>query len=180
MNFDEILRMIWSLDKKHCPIIIGSFVYKHLIGGDNVHDVDLITTNYIGAYNHFKSSYSNVFCKANWKDAISLGLDGSNITIDIIDVDLLVKVLKQDGLTPINSLVYTTDGVMHVSEIETFRKEIPFSIQDPKKEREWMINNIKGKKYCVWPNMRYKDKEYFRNWSVISSEECHKHYIHTI
>lgn len=178
-SIDCIIKIIWSLDnKKHNPIIIGSYIYKYIINGEGVNDIDLVTKNYMATYYDITKLYSNIYCKFSWSNAISLGLTGSNMSIDIIDMNTIIRLINQDGPTPINSLVYTTDGIRHISEIDEFQERILLPTKDPKKEREWMINNIKQKKYCVWPGMRDKDKEYFKNWSIIDFKECKEHFIH--
>jgi hypothetical protein len=48
---------------------------------------------------------------------------------------------------------------------------------NPVAEREWMIKNLKEKKYCKWTDMRPKDVEYFKNWTVLDFQECAVHGI---
>lgn len=51
-------------------------------------------------------------------------------------MNTIIRLINQDGPTPINSLVYTIDGVKHIYEIDEFQERILLPIKDPKKERE--------------------------------------------
>ncbi len=161
------------------PVITGSYIYKHLLRGEEIEDVDLV----VESLEKFKDIYGSVYEKLLLTypfKGLRYHLKRKDIKyLDIISVDTYLELLEKNGLTPINSLILTKDGIEHVYNPKELRERFKISENfDPINERDWMVDNFERGRYCKWSTMRKKDIEYFSSFDIIDEEECECHYIY--
>lgn len=173
------------VDGKQYPYITGSYVYKHSVRGETVFDVDVLCQSVSSlsdllkkleplAYRQLDGSPGDEYRYIDYRKVL---FKGSDLHIDLFGIDEFVSKINSWGLSPVNSLVLTKEGVRHVFEIPELNVGLNMKAVNPVAEREWMIKNLKEKKYCKWGDMRPKDVEYFKNWSVLDFQECTAHGI---
>ena len=103
---------------------------------------------------------------------------GSDLHVDILQIGEFVRKINETGLSPVNSLVLTKNGIRHLTEVPEISGKLNMKSKEPEKEREWAIQNLKNGRYCKWTSMRDKDVEYFKGWTVIDFQECASHGIY--
>lgn len=103
----------------------------------------------------------------------------SKENIDVKDFTEYTEMINKNGLTVTNSILLSESGFKHLSEIPEIAKDINLKFENPIAEREWALNNIKNKKFCIWSSMRRGDLHHFKNWKIIDPVECAKHGIFT-
>jgi len=173
------------VDGKQFPPITGSYVYKHSVRGEDVKDVDVLCpcvsslSNLLQkldpfAYRQYDRSGYDEYSYIDYSKVL---FRGSDLHIDLFGIDEFVAKINSTGLSPVNSLVLTKDGVKHILEVPQLSAGLNMKSDGPLAEREWMIKNLKEKKYCKWGDMRPKDVEYFKNWTVLDFQECVNHGI---
>ena len=170
------------------PMISGSYIYKHLLRGEKVDDVDAICSSPVKLSEKVvkmdKLAYNPVgydawaWTEDRFTDYMLINFSGSDLHVDILQTQEFVDVVNRTGLSPVNSLVLTEWGVRHIAEIPEIADKLNVKAADPEKERRWMIENMKAGRYCRWGDMREKDVMYFKNWSVIDFQECASHGIY--
>lgn len=86
-----------------------------------------------------------------------------NLKIDIISVNDFKKSVRQNGLSFINSLILSNHGIEDVEGND--------------ERKEFVISNLKKKRYCKFNNMRNKDILYFNDneWKEIDTATCEKY-----
>ncbi|AYV77014.1 MAG: hypothetical protein Barrevirus7_21 [Barrevirus sp.] len=167
------------------PYITGSFVYKHLVRGEDVKDIDVICPDTNELSQTLQRMESLAFCPiADWLEEESyldyedIKFRGSDLHVDILQIDEFVRTINRTGLSPVNSLVLTKDGIRHLTEVPEICSKLNMKSEEPEKEREWAIQNLKAGRYCKWGSMRDKDVAYFKGWTVIDFQECANHGIY--
>jgi len=173
------------VDGRQYPFITGSYVYKHLVQGETVFDVDVLCPSVSSlseelkklnplAYRQLDGRSGDEYRYIDYKKVL---FRGSDLYIDLFGTDEFVAKINSSGLSPVNSLVLTKDGIKHILEVSQLNVGLNMTSANPVAEREWMIKNLKEKKYCKWTDMRPKDVEYFKNWTVLDFQECAVHGI---
>lgn len=167
-------------------MITGSYVYKHLVRGEKVDDVDGVCRSPVKlsekvtkmdslAYNPIDD---DSWSEESFTDYRVIKFSGSDLHVDILKTEEFVDVINKTGLSPVNSLVLTEGVIRHITEVPQIAEKLNMKAADPVKERIWMIDSLKAGRYCRWSDMREKDKEYFKNWTVIDFQECNSHGIY--
>jgi hypothetical protein len=167
------------------PMITGSYVYKHLVRGEKVDDVDAVCSSPVRLSEKVvkmdKLAY-NPTEDGGWEDRFTdyrlIKFSGSDLHVDILQTGEFVDVINKTGLSPVNSLVLTEGGIRHITEVPEIADRLNVKAADPVKERTWMVENLKAGKVCRWSDMREKDKQYFKDWKVIDFQECASHGIY--
>lgn len=165
--------------------IMGSWVYKHLLRGEDVKDIDCLVSDSKSAASVLLESQKKhaTFSLhvvgsgygSHWaKNLSSINMSNGRYKIDFFDISAAIESINEHGLFFTNLLVLTRYGIRHILEVSDIANNIVFESKDPKIEREWAINMIKNKSYCK-SGTREKDMLYFKNWSVIDPVECAKH-----
>lgn len=191
----RINNSLFGLRKKH-GFIAGSFVYKYLVRNESVNDIDVLCPS--KNYNNFvifcqrilKNSTSNGMSARNYTGKNSEGYSftkytnimyktgtNSEINVDVIDAKEFIEKINEEGLSHINALVLTKEGVRHIFEVPELSQHLVLGTENGEKERKWILETLKNKQYCKWKFMRSKDTEYFKGWSVIDCDICKNHGI---
>ena len=152
--------------------IIGSYVYKYFIRQeDNVDDLDVVVYDN-NIYTFGNEVVKTMPCEArmgtfteymNW-DYTSLTCDRDkcrNLKVDIIGLDDFKKSVQKHGISFINSLILTNNGL----------QDIEGDIQ----RKNFVIKNLKNNRYCKFKDMRAKDIAYFKKWEQIDPKTCKKY-----
>ena len=175
MNTRSFLKKL--IHGSYFPIITGSFVYKTLIRNERSEDIDifynLLRKNFYYAEHSYGTGIDEHVDSQTYKVRFLGALQP--IKIDALNAEEIFN--KIGSLTPVNSLVYTKDGIKHILEFDEIKELVTNLDLDPIKERTWMIDNFKNGRYCKWNDMREKDVEYFSTFDVIDCSECEKHGI---
>lgn len=156
---------------KRTTFIAGSYVYKHLVRGEKVNDIDVIYDGNVDSKGKLIQKMIPT-CKFGLKglayqeitDYSCLWCDINNserkLKIDIIPKDDFLEQTKR-GISFVNALVLTENGIEDIHQND--------------KRREFVIKNLKKKRYCKTHNLRIKDKAYFSDFQIIDPEECAKY-----
>lgn len=171
--------------------IYGEYVYKYLVNKDTFSEINVMyPTGYLNRfiknlnekifnirYNpNIKIKY--IYPEFDWEeysDPIIIEkeidqyinrkkkLDGKNVSFEIKH-NTIKEQLPRDM---VNSLIYNKYGIR--------------DIDNNKKRQEFIIENLKKKRYCPFEIiMSSKDKAYFNNWEIIEMEECSRFDVATI
>ena len=160
------------------PIITGSYIYKFLLRDEKIEDIDIIVEDLERSKNVFGRHYKRFGFRYPFP-GYRIDFDRKDgVYLDVIGYNTYLNVVAINGLTPVNSLILSKDGIKHIYDSKSLRERfwIPEDL-DPIKERDWMVDNFKKGRYCKWSRMREKDIEYFSDFDVIDEQECECHFI---
>ena len=164
---DELKETILSkgfFGRSNCSIV-GSYIYKHLLRGESVEDIDCICRNVTSMSGKLKRKYEAAYSQPSTYHSgdvkMKVPVNSKDVNIDIIQRDSFM--VWGYGREPsfINSLVLTSNGIEHIKGDE--------------KKQKYIEENLRQGRYCPWSNMRKKDKAYFKDLEEIPSNECKKH-----
>lgn len=175
----------WKSESTIDAIIVGSFIYKHLLRSEKVYDLDIITNDVSFFSNQFMSFVPDSYCNTKGtfsgemlKDYSAIFFQNNlNLHMDIMNSIEYISRMNMNGLNVTNSLVYDieNESIKHVFEVKNIADQLDLQAKDAEAERKWVIEQIKSKRYCRWWGMRKKDEEYFSDWTVLKELECNNH-----
>lgn len=114
-------------------IIVGSFVYKGIVGDyDSINDLDVATNDVI----KLKQLLHHFLRKSalKWE-------------IDIVDFNYMTLSINK-GYNMTNALVIDSYGELkHIHEISEIRGMFNFDVKDAKAEKEWVVDNLLKKEF---------------------------------
>ena len=148
--------------------IFGSYVYKRIIRGEKVNDIDCISEDYNLTCENLRKVMN-----AKYKHEISPDesiMDYTRLYVNKISINLISE--NEYLLNPltkittfINVIQLTKDGLVHkdatyyISKIETIY---------------FVINNLQNNIYFPWENMTENDQDYFKDFYQLSAEKAAK------
>lgn len=175
-NTDHVAKTILSGPKN--PIIAGSYVYKRMIRGETVDDVDATSDDIWRTSQWLQSNHGarpkilgNYEYEEPFEDYTALELD--NTRIDLIGKGEFNEKNKQD--TFINTMVLTKRGLEHRRDVDTkwwMPRTYGEKAKFDQKQTHYVIENLQKGRYCKWDDMRDKDEEYFKKFNEIPEREC--------
>jgi hypothetical protein len=155
--------------------IVGSYVYKRLVRGEEVDDVDCISDNSWKASHHLQKTRVLGAIPGTSENFEELFDDYTALTVqeqgESVNVDLISKQeyhREVGDKTFINTVKMTKNGLIH-RDGDTHRPGI--QVQRDAEVR-FVVERLQRDQYCPWSNMREKDKEYFRKFAKIPDAEC--------
>lgn len=167
---NDILHLPWwkiPFGYRSSNVIFGSYVYKHMVRGEPVNDIDVLTPN---TNKEGKRLAKKFYCKPKYSYAwvrgepfndftcLTCDSDYSNeVKIDLVGKNEYLKTYRRDF---INTVILTSNGLK--------------DIEGNEERKKFVIESLKQGKYCPWVDMRDKDKEYFKDFEVIDCNTCKK------
>lgn len=160
------------------PVITGSYIYKKLIRGEKIPDVDIVIRN-LHAFKKIFRKHFKYFTLTYPFEGLRYDLRRSDgVYLDVISSEDYIATVHTNGLTTINSLVYSDGEIKHICELDEMRDVFSSKNLDVEREKLWNIDNFRRGRYCKWSTMRDKDIEYFNTFDIIDLKECMDHHIY--
>lgn len=157
---------------KRSPIscfVVGSYVYHHIVQKEpHNSDIDLVVDTKrqdefacklrkeMSCHSFIENDYSMVSYR------VQCPIQSFNkINIDVMCIITYKQMIKEHGVSMINSLYMDTYGNIR-------------DIEDNEDRRNFTISSLQRKEYCRFSSMRPKDVAYFKDFKVIDPEICEK------
>lgn len=171
---DDVANSIVT-SKGNCRVV-GSYVYKRLMRGEVVKDVDCVCDDLQTTVRELKElfdatevSNSDVYNaeinelsrngEVDRDDYVQLKVD--NINVDILS-ESAYQSLAKDYNSFVHNVVHTENGLEHKHGGND-------------EQVKFIADSLKNNEYCVWLNMRHKDNSYFNRMSTIDLDVCDRY-----
>lgn len=165
VNPDKVSSIIEIIFRnKGC--IYGGFVYKHLLHGGQTSDLDVVMNA-----EDINKAKAELVTECGCID-FSRPDNPINVILcpgAIVDISESQHFMSHYNRTNsfFQNVLWTGFGYRYIRDVIKDSKINPKELEDYPAEREIYINYLKNRQYQKWSDMRMKDHDYLKDWTVV-------------